>query len=854
MKCPRCDFINPENTKFCGNCATQLLFADETLEGHTATLSNPMPDIMRGSVLSDRYEIIEEIGKGGMGKVYKAYDRDVDENIAMKIIRPEIASNTEIIARFQNELKTTRKIAHRNVCKMFDLGKDGEAKYITMEYVPGEDLKKTIRRMGALTVRKSISIGKQICQGLSEAHHLGVFHRDLKPHNIMIDRQGNVRIMDFGIALSGEKKEMTDPKIMIGTPQYLSPEQVEGKRVDQRSDIYSLGVILFEMVTGQVPFDGDTTISIAVKHKSEIPRDPREFNAQVPEELSSLILKCMKKNPEERFQTAEELCSELIQFEEAFPTSETAISRAKTVVKPKRKSLKLSRFPGIFLLFVVAAIVGYFLLSQIFKKETPHPSAKGSKWKESVLVLPLRDLSSGEDPKSLGLILTDMLIVSLNAFDELRLFPLSTSLVYHDSKKDIKTIGKELKASHVLEGTVMKTGSSVRVNMTLSPVAAGAVVWAETFERQIEASSVIQEDITKAVAKVLGVEDVDARYPIITAKIPVESIADEYHTRGRYFELSYYAYSDERDFENCIQNYEKVLEADPDDVRTYWRLGNIHEARFIDMYMDQQYLDLMYQYFQKAYEIDPNAPESNMGMGWSYFYRNDYDNAYQFMKKAYELDPDNAEINFLIGAFYRSIGLFDVAKRLYTRALELDATPLEFELWYEVLADCYRMLGDFKEAEVIVKGALEVQPSRDLYLSCAWQSIMLGNFLEADRQITEAESMDPESTSVRLFRGLLFAAQGNKEKALAHIYDEDKAFRYAITSIYSLLGMKDEAIWNIKLGIDLGLAERGMYFYSYPFLMSNPCYDNLRDDPRFQEIIQNENVRYEEKLRKYGDF
>ena len=166
---------------------------------------------------------------------------------------------------------------------MFDLGRDDETRFITMEFVPGEDLKKTIRRMGPLMVRKTVLIGKQICQGLSEAHHLGVFHRDLKPHNIMIDREGNTRIMDFGIALSHEVEEITDSNVIVGTPQYLSPEQVEGKKVDQRSDIYSLGVILFEMVTGQVPFDGDTTLSIVVKHKTEIPRDPKEFNAQIPE-------------------------------------------------------------------------------------------------------------------------------------------------------------------------------------------------------------------------------------------------------------------------------------------------------------------------------------------------------------------------------------------------------------------------------------------------------------------------------------------------------------------------------------------------------------------------------------------
>jgi len=609
------------------------------------------------------------------------------------------------------------------------------------------------------------------------------------------------------------------------------------------------------MVTGQVPFDGDTTLSIAVKHKTEIPRDPKEFNAQIPEELGKLILKCMEKDPEKRYQTAEELYSELAQIEEEFPTTETAISKEKNVHKPLRMNLKLSRFPGILMLFVLVSIVGYFLYSQIFKKETPYTEEAGiTIWKESILVLPIRDLSSGEGQDSLGLVLTDMLIVSLNAFEELRLFPLSTSLAYQDSKKDIQTICKELKASNVLEGTISRTGENFNINMTMSGVAVGSVIWANTFTQPIVTSSRIQEDITKAVAKALGITNVDARYPIITAKIPAESIADEYHTRGRYFEISYYNFSNEKDFENCVQSYSKVVEANPDDAKTYWRLGNIHEARFVDTNMDQKYLDLMFHYFQKAYEIGPDAAEANLGMGWSFFYKKENDKAYQFMKRAYELDPDNAEINHLIGAFFRSIGLYEQALSFYKRALKLDPKPLEFDLWHEVLADCYSQLGRFEEAAAISGNALEIQSSRILYLSVAWQSIMLGQYREAYDQIAKAEKLTPDSSSVRLYHGLFFASQGDREKALELISDKDKAYRYVITGIYSLLGMRDEAIRNIQLGIDIGFADRGMYFYSYPFLMSNPCYDNLRDDPRFQEILQNEKVKYEEKVKRYRGF
>jgi serine/threonine-protein kinase len=250
-----------------------------------------------------------------MGKVYKVLDKDIKEKVALKLLSPEIASDEKTIERFSNELKLARKISHRNVCRMYDLGKQEGTNYITMEYVPGEDLKRLVRKIGHLSTGKTIYIAKQVCEGLEEAHRLGVVHRDLKPQNIMVDEEGNARIMDFGIARSLKAKGLTSSGMMIGTPEYMSPEQAEVKEVDQRSDVYSLGVILYEMVTGQVPFEGETPISIAMKHKSQLPRDPKELNAQISEELSGVILKCMEKDRDKRYQNVEDILSELINIE-----------------------------------------------------------------------------------------------------------------------------------------------------------------------------------------------------------------------------------------------------------------------------------------------------------------------------------------------------------------------------------------------------------------------------------------------------------------------------------------------------------------------------------------------------------
>ena len=315
IKCSKCQADNPDTKQFCGDCGTQLAIAEESKVSVTKTMETPQEELTRGTTLAGRYEILEELGRGGMGNVYRVVDKKINEEVALKLLKPEIAADKKTLERFSNELKLARKIVHKYVGRMYHLGEEEGTHFITMEYVPGQDLKGLIRQTGQLAVGTTINIAKQICEGLAEAHRLGVVHRDLKPSNIMIDKDGSTRIMDFGIARSLKRKGITGAGVIIGTPEYMSPEQVEGKEIDQRSDIYSLGVILYEMVTGQLPFEGDTPLSIAVKHKTESPPDPKDLNAQIPDDLSRVILTCLEKDREKRYHTASELSSELDNIE-----------------------------------------------------------------------------------------------------------------------------------------------------------------------------------------------------------------------------------------------------------------------------------------------------------------------------------------------------------------------------------------------------------------------------------------------------------------------------------------------------------------------------------------------------------
>ena len=243
MKCPQCKSDIGDDSKFCKQCGTNISSLEEASPSFTQTMETPVADLTPGTLFAGRYEIIEELGRGGMGKVYRVRDDKLNEEMALKVIKPEIATSKEIIARFKNELKLARKIAHKHVCKMYDLNEEGDTAYITMEYVPGEDLKSYIKKQESLTEKEAISIAQQICEGIAGAHEIGVIHRDLKPQNIMIDDTGNAKIMDFGIARSVEAAGVTGTGVMIGTPEYISPEQADGEEADQRSDLYSLGVI-----------------------------------------------------------------------------------------------------------------------------------------------------------------------------------------------------------------------------------------------------------------------------------------------------------------------------------------------------------------------------------------------------------------------------------------------------------------------------------------------------------------------------------------------------------------------------------------------------------------------------------
>jgi serine/threonine-protein kinase len=370
MKCPQCLEENTEDSRFCRKCATPLTPGEQDNPPLTKTILPFIAELSRGSLVAGRYEIIEELGRGGMGKIYKVYDRKIKDVVALKLIRPEISLSEKAVERFKNELRIARKIAHRYVCRMYDVGEEDFTHFITMEFVAGEDLKAFIRRSGQITPPKAVSLAQQVSEGLAEAHRLGVVHRDLKPQNIMIDKQGNSRIMDFGIARFLETEGLTGSGAIMGTPEYMSPEQAELKEVDPRSDIYALGVVLFEMVTGKVPFEGETPLSIALKHKSQPPQNPRELNPHIPPALAEVILKCLAKDRAKRYQSAEELQADLNLIAQGMPHVRKGTARREPITSREitvRFRMRKILLPAVVL--IALAAVAFIFWRRIFPPE-----------------------------------------------------------------------------------------------------------------------------------------------------------------------------------------------------------------------------------------------------------------------------------------------------------------------------------------------------------------------------------------------------------------------------------------------------------------------------------------------------
>lgn len=809
MKCPKCRSENPADSSFCSKCGSPLISAEKILDSHTKTMEMPSSELVRGSVFAGRFEVIEKLGKGGMGVVYRVFDKKVEEDVALKLLNPEVSSDKTTIARFRNELKLARKISHKNVCRMFDLNEEGDTQYITMEYVPGEDLKSSVSRIGHLSVGKAVSVAKQVCEGLKEAHQLGVVHRDLKPQNIMIDKEGNVRIMDFGIARSLKKKGITGTGLIIGTPEYMSPEQAEMQEVDPRSDVYSLGVILYEMVTGRVPFEGETPLSVAMKHKSEEALDPRKVNAQIPEGLSRVILKCLEKKKEDRYQDADELLSELYRVEKGLPTTERIVPEKRPITE-KEITVKLTLrklFIPAAAVILLAIIIVVFLSLFPRGRAVPFPEDK-----PSLAVMYFENNTGDEEFNHWRKALSDLLVADLSQSKYMRvlsgekLFSILEELDLLEaesySSRTLKEISARSGVQYVLVGKLARAGDTLRINALLQEASTGELVDSEMvegigegslFSMVDELTRKIKESFQFTAAEIAG--DLDMEVEKITTSSPE---AYKYYREGM-------EYFDRGDYIKSIPLLEMAVALDHEFAMAY---RNMAAA-----YTNIGYRNEARERYQKAFELSDRVSERERYYIHGVFYSQSettFDKAIKAYTELLNIYPDDFIGNNNLGAVYAEQEEWDKAVPYFEVNIEnKDKSILSFEN----ISSCYAAMGMYDKAGDILELYLKsISDNAIIRFRLAENYLHQGRYDLAQVEIEKASVLDPDhylnfvlSGDVDLYRGDLMKAESDYQKLFEK--DEPRAHAAGIGRLYALYllqGRLEEAREQAQLGVELG--------------------------------------------------
>jgi len=793
MKCPKCDFENPTDSNFCSKCATQLILPEKDSspkDGNTHEIRIELPT---GEIFAGRYQVLEELGRGGMGKVYKVFDKEIKEKVALKLLNPDIAADERIIERFRNELKLARQVSHRYVCRMFDLNKEGDAYFITMEYISGEDLKSMVKMMGPMSSGKALIISKQVCKGLAEAHRRGIAHLDLKPQNIMIDKEGSVRIMDFGIAHSLKEKIKPKAGVLIGTPEYMSPEQVQGKDVDHRSDIYSLGIILYEMLTGEVPFEGDTPLSVVQKQKSMAPPDPRNINSQIPEEISQMILRCLEKDRGKRYQDAEEVLEEIRKIQKGVPTTDKILPTEKPDTE------------------------------KVVEK----------KWENSIAVLPFADLSPQKDQEYFCDGMAEELISTLAKIDQLKVASRTSAFQFKGKGHDIREIGDKLQVQAVLEGSVRKAGDRLRITVQLINVGDGFELWSEKYDRDLKDVFAIQDEISLAIVDSLKVKLLEKEKEALVKRYTDNTEAYKLYLKGRYNWNRRY----EGGLQKGIEFFQQAIDIDPLYALAYTGIADSYSLLgHYGFLPPREACPKAKIAAEKALEIDDKLAEAHTSLARiKMHYDWDWDAAEQELKKALELNPNYSTALEWYSLYLMIMGRFDEAVQEAKHALELYPLSLIINA---VLGGIYYFAGKNEEAIEQFQRTIEIES--DFSLTYLFQSGALANlnrFEEAVESLKKLDYLTAGSPFALGYLGAGVAGAGQKDEAqkmldqLNELSKKKSVSPFYIAMVYLGLDDKDKLFEYLEKAYE----ERESLL---AFINSWPLFDSLRPEPKFKAILK----------------
>ena len=668
-----------------------------------------------GSDLGSRYHIESLLGEGGMGSVYRAYDRELDRTVAIKVIRPGLVADPSAVQRFKQELLLGSKVSHKYILRIHDLGEVDGLKFISMAFVDGDDLHSILRREGRLPIDRALTIAREIAEALAAAHAEGVIHRDLKPHNILIDRAGTAYVSDFGLAKSlAAAPDMTRSGELLGTPRYMAPEQVSGGQVDHRVDLYAFGLILYEMVTGTVPFHGDSAIAELLMRVQSKPPDPRTVNADTPAPLADVILRCLETNPNLRYQSAEDILADLDIGVESPTSSRRGHRRTQSIPLPlpPAQPAPASRWSpprlaaGGAVVILLLAGAGWFVVS----RRQPSPAAS-TQQKVAVTapqtrylaVLPFRVLGDPGQLRYVG----DGVVEALSS----RLFQLSNVTVV--SSRDVEQArnapsiadaARTLGANLIVEGTVQSAGDSLRLVVNLHDIATGKRTWSRQFTGTRETLFTLQDDIYDGLVGVLGGS---TRPEAIAhaADRPTDDIeAYDLYLKGR---DALRAGQDMKQLDAAIDYFQQAVHKDPRFALAHTGLADASLTMYAEK-RDTIWVERARASAERARELDDKLPEVHYALGSVYSESGRNAEAVVVLRRALELAPNSDEAYRRLGQAYQALGRRAEAVDALTKAVGVNPY---FWVNHNMLGDAYLQFGDHDKALDEFKRVTELEPT-----------------------------------------------------------------------------------------------------------------------------------------------
>ena len=746
------------------------------------TLStDALRDALRDA-LAERYTIERELGAGGMATVYLANDRRHDRPVAIKVLQPELAAAVGA-ERFAREIRVLARLRHPFILPLHDSGEVSGRLYYVMPFVDGESLGARLRRTGRLPVREAVQIAREIADALAYAHSEGVVHRDVKPENILISRQGHALLADFGIARGGARSprdHLTGVGLTIGTPAYMSPEQAMGEaNVGGASDIYSLGVTLYEMLAGRPPFISGSAATVAMQHLTALVPPLASVGAAAPPNVEQAVLRALAKEPEARFATAAELAAAL------------ELSGPQVVTAPA---------------------------------EPVSPPAA------SVVVLPLANVSGDKESEYLSDGITEELIGALARVSGLRVISRTSAFAFKGKSVPLREIGNTLNVSFALEGGVRRAGERLRVTAQLIRVSDDSSLWSETYERELADVFAVQDDIARRIVttltRTLRVTPVDTPEPIAKPR-SLEAYND--YLLGRY----HWNKRTGPGFQQALELFQKAIAADPSFAPAHSGLADAAALMASNGYGPQDLFSTAAAAARRALELDSSLAEGHASLGFVMLRRDwDFAGAERELRRALELNSSYVPAYLWLSAYYAAVGRSAEALPLALRALELD--PLSI-LSRVNLGTIYMFADRLDEAEQQYQQAVAMEPG--FASAQVWLAITLAARGSAEAAIAHARiavDLEPDDPGAEGILAAVYAILGRREEAEAivtHISSVPDVYPLFIAMIYAALGREDEMFeW-----LERSYASRINWLYS---IGAQPVFAPYRTHPRFVALLQ----------------